>query len=75
MRTTLMIEDDIYDTAKHIAQNSGRTLGEVISQLVRKGLAAEPAFNIENGLPVFRVGDSPEQIPGGRAAEILNAED
>jgi hypothetical protein len=75
MRTTLMIEDDIYDTAKQIAQNSGRSLGEVISQLARKGLASKPAFNIENGLPVFRVGDSPAQIPGGRAAEILNAED
>jgi hypothetical protein len=33
MRTTLMIEDDIYETAKQIAQNSGRSLGEIISQL------------------------------------------
>jgi hypothetical protein len=70
-----MIEDDIYETAKQIAQNSGRSLGEIISRLARKGLASEPAFNIENGIPVFRVGDSPERIPGGRAAEIVDSED
>jgi hypothetical protein len=70
-----MIEDDIYETAKQIAQNSGRSLGEIISQLARKGLASEPAFNIKNGIPVFRVGDSPERIPGSRAAGIVDSED
>src|ERR1700722_14672389 len=55
MRTTVMIEDDVYATAKQIAENSGRTLGEVISQLARKGLASEPSFDIKNGVPVFRI--------------------
>ena len=75
MRTTVMIEDDVYATAKQIAQNSGRTLGEVISQLARKGLASEPSFDLKNGMPVFRIGSSAEKIPGNRAAEILNEED
>jgi hypothetical protein len=70
-----MIEDDIYETAKQIAQNSGRSLGEIISQLARKGLASEPAFTIKNGIPVFRVGDSPERIPGDLAAEIVDSGD
>jgi hypothetical protein len=75
MRTTVTIEDDVYATAKRIAENSGRSLGGVISQLARKGLASEPSFAIKNGLPVFRVGDSPERIPGHRAARILDEED
>jgi hypothetical protein len=75
MRTTLMIEDDVYAAAKQIAQSSGRSLGEVISQLARKGLASEAAFDIKNGLPVFRVGYSSERIPGDRAAKILDEED
>ena len=70
-----MIEDDVYAMAKQIAENSGRSLGEVISQLARKGLASEPSFDIKNGVPVFRVGDSLERIPGDRAAEILAEED
>jgi hypothetical protein len=75
MRTTVMIEDDVYATAKQIAQSSGRTLGEVISQLVRQGLAAEPSFDIKNGIPVFRIANSAERIPGSRAAEILDQGD
>jgi hypothetical protein len=74
MRTTLMLEDDVYATAKKIAQYSGRTLGEVVSQLVRKGLAAEPSFDVRNGIPVFRVEESVDQIPGSRAAELLENE-
>jgi hypothetical protein len=54
MRAILKIEDDVYAMAKQIAENSGRSLGEVISQLARKGLAAEPSFDIKNGVPVFR---------------------
>jgi hypothetical protein len=74
MRTTLMLSDDVYVAAKKIAESSGRSLGEVVSQLIRKGLVAEPSFNIENGIPVFRVGASDEPIPGGRAAELLDEE-
>jgi hypothetical protein len=74
MRTTLMLSDDVYVAAKKIAASSGRSLGEVVSQLVRKGLVSEPSFNIENGIPVFRVGGSDEPIPGGRAAELLDEE-
>jgi hypothetical protein len=75
MRTTLMIEDDVYATAKQIAEGSGRTLGEVLSQLARKGLAAEPSFDIKDGIPIFRIGNSAEKIPGSRAAEIIDGED
>jgi hypothetical protein len=70
-----MLEDDVYAAAKQIAENSGCSLGNVISQLARKGLTAEPSFDIKNGVPLFRVGDSPERIPGDRAAEILDKKD
>ncbi len=38
-----MLSDDVYVAAKKIAESSGRSLGEVVSQLVRKGLVAEPS--------------------------------
>jgi hypothetical protein len=74
MRTTLMLSDDVYVAAKKIAESSGRSMGEVVSQLVRKGLVSEPSFNIRNDIPVFRVSASDERIPGGRAAELLDEE-
>ena len=51
MRTTLNLDDDIFYTAKHIAQTEKKTAGEVLSDLVRIGLAfrftklADPATN------------------------------
>ena len=40
MRTTLDIEDDILQAAKELAQREQRTLGQVLSELARRGLAA-----------------------------------
>lgn len=74
MRTTVMIDDDVYATIKKMAQNSGRTFGEVLSRLARKGLSAEPAFDLKDGVPIFRVSADAEKIPGNRADELLDAE-
>lgn len=36
MRTTLTIDDDVYFKAKALAAHQGRSLGEVVTDLVRK---------------------------------------
>lgn len=41
MRTTLDIEDDVLQAAKELAHREGRTAGRVISELARRGLAAQ----------------------------------
>lgn len=40
MRTTLSIDDDVLFAAKRIALRDGRSLGEVVSDLVRRSLQA-----------------------------------
>lgn len=52
MRTTLTIDDDVLLAAKHMAAAQERTIGEVISELVRKALA--PPSNV--AAPVYRNG-------------------
>jgi hypothetical protein len=74
VRTTLMLEDDLYAIAKEMAVNSGRTLGEVISRLARKGLSSEPSFDRKNGVPIFRIEDPAEKIAGSRATEMIDEE-
>jgi hypothetical protein len=74
MRTTVMIDDDVYATIKEMAQNSGRTFGEVLSRLARRGLSAAPAFDVKDGVPIFRVSPGAEKIPGDRASGLLDAE-
>lgn len=54
MRTTLAIDDDILAAAKGLAETEGKSVGEVISHLARKGL--EPPrqrYRTRNGVPLL----------------------
>ena len=55
-RTTLSIEADLLPQAKKLARQDGRTLGAVVSDLMRKSLRPEPVPKMRNGvrlLPVY----------------------
>lgn len=54
MRTTLAIDDDVLAAAKGLAESEGRTVGEVVSALARKGLEPAPRrFRTRNGVPLL----------------------
>ena len=58
MRTTLTIDDDILDVAKSLAETERRTVGEVISDLARRGLQPRDCREERDGFPVFEVKES-----------------
>ena len=74
MRTTVTLDDDVFEAAKAQAHASGRKLGEVLSQLARRGLRASSSAASANGLPVFKVTPGANVIPSSRARDLL-AED
>ena len=54
MRTTLSIDDDVLDEARALADHQNRSLGEVVSRLMRKALTRpEEAQQYRNGIPVL----------------------
>lgn len=53
MRTTLNLEEDVLQRAKAYARDRSLSLGNAVSQLVRRGLAAQGATRTVNGLLVF----------------------
>lgn len=73
MRTTLRIDDDILNAARSIAESEERSIGEVVSELARRGLAPRPQeAETASGFPVFTVPENatpitPEMVR--RAAE------
>jgi hypothetical protein len=71
MRTTITLDKDIFEAARALAAASGKKLGQVISQLARRGLRAEPTVAAKNGLPVFRVSSDAPVIPSDRAGKLL----
>ena len=71
MRTTITLEDDVFDAAQAMAQASGKRLGEVVSQLARRGLRTTTETGSRSGLPVFKVATDAAVIPGNRARDLL----
>lgn len=55
MRTTLQLDEDIVAAARALAAQQGRTLGEVVSELARKGLAPAAAPTLRNGIRLMPV--------------------
>jgi hypothetical protein len=71
MRTTLTLDDDVWEAARALALASGHRLGQVVSALLRRSLQAPPAVAASNGLPVFKVKDGADIIPSDRARDLL----
>ena len=75
MRTTVTLDDDVFQAAQSLARASGRRLGKVLSELVRRALKGESRGAARrHGLPVFPVSASAEVIPASRAAELMSNE-
>lgn len=74
MRTTISLDDDIARVARNLAAEQNKTLGEVISQLARKGLTAgTPYTRAKKGdLPTFHVR---EDSPPVTSSDVKRIED
>ena len=60
MRTTVDLDPDVLDAARAVARASGRSLGRVISDLARRGLAPRATIVDDDVFPTFSVpGDAP----------------
>lgn len=53
MRTTLTLDDDVLAAAKELAREQRKTLGQVVSELVRQSLARPSAAKMRNGVPLL----------------------
>jgi hypothetical protein len=65
MRTTLQIDDDVYTAAVSLARSEGKTVGEIISRLARRGLNPPARTRRKGEFPIFKV---------SRAAKPITAE-
>ena len=74
MRTTLTLADDVYQAAKTLADGSGRSLGDVVSALARRGLKPQVQIPGDDDLPTFAVPPDADVIPGNLAQELLAEE-
>jgi hypothetical protein len=62
MRTTLNLDDDVFQTVKTYAENRSLAMGKALSELVRRGLNAPVKTRVVNGLVVFDVPADSEPV-------------
>ena len=74
MRTTVTLDDEIYEAALSLSRASGKRLGEVLSELARRGLRTAQPKRRSGRFPVFEVPPDAAMIPGSRAKAILDEE-
>jgi hypothetical protein len=71
MRTTLNLDDDVYEAVASLSHSSGQSLGKVLSQIARRGLKPRPVRKRRGGLPTFEVSKDAPMIPGMLAYKII----
>ncbi|HET6386476.1 MAG TPA: DUF2191 domain-containing protein [Armatimonadota bacterium] len=71
MRTTITLQDDVLHVARSLANARSISLGDAISELVRRGLQTDSSLTEESGFPVFRVsaGARPITLEDVKSAE------
>jgi hypothetical protein len=69
MRTTLDIDATALEAARQLATHRAQTLGQVVSELILKGLRADQPPTRKNGFPVFDRSTKPITLEDVRQAE------
>lgn len=72
MRTTLSLDDDVFEEVKAFAARRDVAIGKAVSELVRRGLRAPLETRIVNG---FHVVQLPSGSPPITAADVEKLED
>ena len=68
MRTTLVVDDDVMEAARALAEQRGESIGKVLSDLAREALRPRPAPKVRQGVPLFPL----RQDAGPVTREMVN---
>ncbi len=77
MRTTLTLDDDVYEAAQARAQATGKPLGRVLSEMARQALQSsgpksKRSVKGTSRFPAFELPAGTQMIPASRAQKALD---
>jgi hypothetical protein len=76
MRTTVTLDDDVYQAAMHLSRVSGEGLGKTLSALARRGLTPPKPVSRRktDRFPTFDVPAGARVIPASRIERVMDEE-
>ena len=74
MRTTVTLDDDVYEAAQAYAQATGKRLGRVLSEMARQALnpSVQRPGRGPSRFPAFEVPADAQLIPASRVQKALD---
>jgi hypothetical protein len=74
MRTTVTLDDDVYEAAQAYAHATGKRLGRVLSEMARQALhpPEQPPARGTSRFPAFAVPADARLIPAARVQKALD---
>jgi hypothetical protein len=70
MRTTVSLDDDVFQLVKRYAEARSQAMGKALSELVRRGLGASPKIRRVNGLVVFDIPEDSEPVTSKKVKKL-----
>jgi hypothetical protein len=75
MRTTLNLDDDVFQMARSYADSRSLSLGKAVSELLRRGLRVSMRTRTVNGVQVVDLPPDSPRITTRRVKELLSGLD
>jgi hypothetical protein len=72
MRTTLSLDDDVFQVVRSYAESRSLALGKAVSELVRRGLNAPMSTKVVNGIHVVVLPPGSPEVTAERVKELEN---
>jgi hypothetical protein len=72
MRTTLTLADDAVAVARKLARRKRMTLGQAVSELVRRGASRPVPTSERNGLTLIRLSERTTPVTVASVDELLD---
>jgi hypothetical protein len=70
MRTTLSLDDDVFQVVRRYAESRSLALGKAVSELVRRGLSAPMTTTVVNGIHVVVLPQDSPKVTTERIKEL-----
>jgi hypothetical protein len=72
VRTTLSLDDDVFQIVRRYAESRSLALGKAVSELVRRGLAVPMTTRVVNGVHVIVLPPDSPKVTSERVEELEN---
>ena len=72
MRTTLSLDDDVFQIVRTYAESRSVALGKAVSELVRRGLNAPMTTKVVNGVHVVVLPPDSPKVTSERVKQLEN---